>query len=81
MSTFFANMAERAWERGWLERQKRPIKHGKPGEFFNNLSEEEKARLRTLTSDQARNIRFDAIELMCEPPHDENGFPKFPLGY
>ena len=34
---------------------------GKPGEFYNGLREEIKEKLRQITSDEAKNVRMDAI--------------------
>ncbi|OAI41271.1 hypothetical protein AYO40_03565 [Planctomycetaceae bacterium SCGC AG-212-D15] len=74
MTSLLIEVAERAYWRGWHERNRRPIDHGKPGEFFlTRLTEDEQARLRELTSAQAGNIRVDAIDHMLDPAYDEMG--------
>lgn len=54
--------AERAfWQGQSLKGNRRDP--GKPGEFFNNLPEEEKEALRNLKSEDV-NVRIDAIRFM-----------------
>jgi len=43
---------------------RRPVK---VGEFYNNLPEEIKEKLKNLKSDDLRKIRFDAIDYQCWP--------------
>lgn len=64
--TLLIETAERAYWRGLHDQEnRRPMR---VGEFFNNLSEETKEKLRTLKSDDFRKVRFDAIKWMCHEP-------------
>ena len=38
---------------------------GRPGEFLAKLPEDVRDKLANLTSDQAKNVRWDAIKDMC----------------
>lgn len=54
--------AEHAFWRGQKDQEfRRPLR---PGEFYNNLPEDVKEKLRTLKSDDLKYIRFDAIAWM-----------------
>ncbi len=61
-NTTLIEAAERAfWQGHFLNGNRRGP--GKPGEFFNNLPEEDKEALRNLKSDDV-DVRLDAIRFM-----------------
>lgn len=57
------NAAEKAAWRGHFEAE-RHKNHGKPGEFLASLPPEIQENLKKLTSDDARNVRPDLLEIL-----------------
>ena len=61
-------VAERAFWIGQKDQEFRRIH--KPGEFFNSLPPAVKKQLRSMKSDDFKNIRTDAISFMLYPPDE-----------
>lgn len=62
----FLELCETAYWRGQKEQEfRRPQK---PGQFVENLPPEVREKLKTLKSDDLKNVRWDAIFWMCHPP-------------
>ncbi len=57
-------ISERAFWHGQKMRELR--REQKPGEFFDRLTDEEKSVLRTLTSNDLKRVRPDAVSWMIE---------------
>lgn len=64
----FHEVCAKAFGRGVLDGNHFKKDKGKPGEFLASLPEDMRDKLASLTSDQAKNVRFDAIKNMCHPP-------------